>query len=135
VRDPFRVLPPQVEQVPPGFGGKYSRFESTVAPNFTGMPSFGGFDGMGGGDWSTGYDQTMRVDERSFRGRRGGPGGPMRRSLDGGRDHPYERREGWTERRDDTGFTIDRTRVRETRQLRSYRDLDAPQEATPELNY
>jgi hypothetical protein len=78
----------------------------------------------------------MRIDERPFRGRRGGPGGPMRRGMDGPRDHPYERRAGWNERRNGgDGFTIDKTRVKETRPLRSYRDLDAPQEATPELNY
>ena len=82
------------------------------------------------------------MDERPFRGgRRGGPGGPMRRGMEGGRDHPYERRAGWNERRDNGegggvgGGGGERTRVRETRPLRSYRDLDAPQEATPELNY
>lgn len=78
------------------------------------------------------------IEERSFRGRRNGPGGPMRRGTEGGRDHPYERRAGWSERRDNgdgAGYPIERTRMRETRPLRSYRDLDAPQEATPELNY
>jgi hypothetical protein len=90
-------------------------------------------------NWSMGYDAPMRVDDRpAFRGRRGGAGGPMRRGMDGSRDHPYERRAAWSERRDpgdSNGYPIERNRVRETRPLRSYRDLDAPQEATPELNY
>jgi hypothetical protein len=38
------------------------------------------------------------------------------------RDHPYEPRGGGRGTRD-------------SRPLRNYRDLDAPQEATPELNY
>jgi hypothetical protein len=86
-----------------------------------------------------GFDNgAMRIDSRPFRGRRGGPGGPMRRPADGTRDHPYERRTGWNERgpaASGEGFSNDKTRVKETRPLRSYRDLDAPQEATPELNY
>jgi hypothetical protein len=93
-------------------------------------------------DWAMGgFDAPPMRDDRAYRGRRGGPGGPMRRGGDGVRDHPYERRPGWNERRNDgppplgEGFTIEKTRVRETRPLRSYRDLDAPQEATPELNY
>jgi hypothetical protein len=107
-------------------------------PAFTGMPQFAAF---GAGifdvpDWSMGNYDAMRVDSRPFRGRRGGPGGPMRRDGGGARDHPYERRAGWNERgAPPDGFAIDKTRVRETRPLRSYRDLDAPQEATPELNY
>ena len=93
-------------------------------------------------DWQVGGgyngNGAMRIDERSSRGRRGGggPGGPMRRGMDGQRDHPYERRPGWNERRGvGDGVNFDRNRMRETRSLRSYRDLDAPQEATPELNY
>jgi hypothetical protein len=93
-------------------------------------------------EWQMGgYDNggALRMDERSSRGggRRDGPGGPMRRGMDGPRDHPYERRPGWHERRGGGGGGGDgeRMRMRETRPLRSYRDLDAPLEATPELNY
>ena len=117
-----------------------NRFDpsASVVPNFTGLPQFAGFTHamFDGQDWSMGYDAgAMVLDERPFRGRRTGPGGPMRRGgAEGLRDHPYERRDGWSERRDDA-YSVDRTRVRETRQIRSYRDLDAPQEATPELTY
>jgi hypothetical protein len=64
----------------------------------------------------------MRMDDR--RGRRQGPGGPIRRGLEGARDHPYEGRPSWGG-----------SRMRENRPLRSYRDLDATQDATPELDY
>ena len=77
-------------------------------------------------------------EPRGGRGRRGGPGGPMRRNGgDGGRDHPYERRERRFGGSGQEGFAGggERMRGREMRPLRSYRDLDAPQEATPELNY
>jgi hypothetical protein len=148
VLDPCRILPPAVEQPPPGFGIKHhpekehnlsSRFEATtpvILPTFTGFPQF---TGVGQGmfdapDWQMGGNGAMRIEERASRGRRGGPGGPMRRGMDGPRDHPYERRAGWNERRPGPGGD-GIGRVRETRPLRSYRDLDAPQEATPELNY
>jgi len=144
-----------VEQPPAAFVGKHhpeskehgpsTRLEPppSVVPTLTGLPQF---QGVGPGmfdvpEWQMGgYNNggAMRMDERSSRGvgRRGGPGGPMRRGMDGGRDHPYERRPGWNERRGGSdGFGSDRMRTRETRPLRSYRDLDAPQEATPELNY
>ena len=109
---------PAVEQPPLGFGVKHhpeskehgppARFEPppSVVPTFTGFPQFqsvgqGMFDVP---EWQTGgYNNggAMRMDERSSRGggRRGGPGGPMRRGMDGPRDHPYERRAGWNERR------------------------------------
>jgi hypothetical protein len=45
--------------------------------------------------------------------------GPVRRGLAEERDHPYSRG----------------GQGRDSRPLKSYRDLDAPQEATPELNY
>lgn len=147
VRDPCRVLPQSVEQPPAGFGVKYHsekefsnppRFDSipAVIPTFTGFPQFAFGQGMfdAPADWNMGGGYSM--DDRPIRGRRGGPGGPTRRGMEGGREHPYERRSGWNERRDNgDGYPIDRTRVRETRPLRSYRDLDAPQEATPELHY
>jgi hypothetical protein len=59
----------------------------------------------------------------------------MRRGGEGMRDHPYERRQGWNERGGGEGHPIDWPRTREARPLKSYRDLDAPQGATPELNY
>lgn len=148
--DPCRILPPSVEQPPAGFGAKHhpekeygasTRIESqpSMMPAFTGFPTFAFGQAPVFDNWSMGYDAPMRVDDRPpYRGRRGAGGGPMRRGMDGPRDHPYERRSGWTERRDpgeNGGYPIERNRVRETRPLRSYRDLDAPQEATPELNY
>jgi hypothetical protein len=149
VRDPNRILPPTVEQPPASFGVKYGAekeyggrppYEAPqIMPTFTGIPQFAFGQGMfDAPDWGMGgYDNgAMRIDDRPFRGRRSGPGGPMRRGMGGARDHPYERREAWNERREGAnGYPIERTRVRETRPLRSYRDLDAPQEATPELNY
>ena len=149
VRDPCRILPPTVDQPPPGFGVRSHpekehinppRFDPppSVVPAFTGFPQFSFGQGMFDAppEWNMGGGYHP-VDDRPFRGRRGGPGGPMRRGMDGGRDHPYERRAGWNERREnaDGGYPSERTRVRETRPLRSYRDLDAPQEATPELDY
>ena len=150
--DPCRILSSAVEQPPLGFGIKHhpekestrSEPTSAVLPTFTGFPQF---PGMGQGmfdipDWqmggfNSGNNGAMRIDERASRGRRGGPGGPMRRGMDGQRDHPYERRASWNERRPVPGGSGEGfgSRVRETRPLRSYRDLDAPQEATPELNY
>jgi len=142
VRDPCRVLAPSVEQPPAAFTSKFDSgrppYESQVSPSFTGMPQFAFGQGMyDAPEYGPGsYDGAMRIDDRPFRGRRGGPGGPMRRGMGGSRDHPYERRDAWNERRDSANsYPIERTRVRETRPLRSYRDLDAPQEATPELNY
>ena len=148
VLDPCRVLSPAVEQPPPGFGVRHqpekefvgaNRFDAqpSVIPAFTGFPQFSGLGMFDMPHWQMGgYNGAMRIDERSFRGRRPGPGGPMRRGPDGARDHPYERRPTWTDRRmGGDGPYMDRNKVRETRPLRSYRDLDAPQDATPELNY
>jgi hypothetical protein len=152
VLDPCRILPLSVEQPPLGFGVKHhtekefggsTRFEAqpSVFPTFTGFPQF---STMGQGmfdppDWGMGgYNNgAMRIDDRPPpRGRRIGPGGPMRRGMEGARDHPYERRpSGGENRLGGDGLNTDRPRVRETRPLRSYRDLDAPQEATPDLNY
>ena len=60
-----------------------------------------------------------------------------RHGGDGGRAHPYERRpsQGYDRRNGDTGPGGPMRGVREMRNLKSYRDLDAPQEATPELDY
>lgn len=149
VLDPCRIVPQSVEQPPVGFAAKYGPEKEfggrppyeppPVAPAFIGVPQFSFGQGMfDAPNWGAGgYDNgAMRIDERPFRGRRGGPGGPARRGMGGGRDHPYARREAFNERREGSdGYPIERTRVRETRSLRSYRDLDAPQEATPELNY
>jgi len=151
VLDPCRIISPSAEQAPAGFGVKHHpekefsgppRFDPapSVMPTFTGFPQFTMGQGMFDvPEWPMYGNGSARMDERAFRGRRGGPGGPMRRGGYGARDHPYERRPSWNERRPSAGgndgFAIDRTRVRETRPLRSYRDLDAPQEATPELNY
>lgn len=135
------MVSPAVEQPPAGFGVKYHpekeypgapRFDPppSVMPAFTGFPQFTMGQGM--------FDvpEWSMYSNGSIRGRRVGPGGPLRRPMYGARDHPYERRPGWNERRSSgEGIAVDRTKVRETRALRSYRDLDAPQEATPELNY
>lgn len=150
VLDPCRILPPSVEQVPVGFGVKHHperehggppRFESVpaVMPSFPTFPPFSGMGMFEALDWQMGgYDNgAMRTDERAPRGRRDGPGGPMRRGMEGLREHPYERRTpSWNEKRNGgEGFATGRLRMRDTRPLRSYRDLDAPQDATPELNY
>ena len=147
VLDPSRILPPAVEQPPSGFGVKHfpdkehisgRGFEPAVVPTFTGFPQFSGIGMFDSPDFPMGgYEIGGPMYEPRGRGRRSGPGGPTRRAMDGGRDHPYERRGG--DKRYGSGgpegFAGERMRVRETRPLRSYRDLDAPQEATPELNY
>lgn len=130
VLDPCRILPPAVEQPPASFtkphekeytGSKFDPLPpSTVVPQFTGFPQFQAFppnpmfDPM---DWHSmgGYGPV----DGGGRGRRTGP---MRRGMGiNERDHPYERRGG--------------RGMRDSRPLRTYRDLDAQQEATPELNY
>ena len=148
VLDPCRVLSPNVEQPPATFTQKHEKEFIHHPPsqlpfgNPAGFPPFPPptymFDAPP--DWQF-YASEMRVDDRpppAFRGRRGsGVGGPMRRhGPDGSRNHPYERRpqQGFHDRRNGDG-PGGPMRVREMRNLKSYRDLDAPQEATPELNY
>lgn len=147
VLDPCRVLPTAVEQPPSGFGVKHfpekehgggNRYEPTVIPTFTAFPQFSGVGAFDAPDFPMGgYGNGAPMYEpRGARARRPGPGGPMRRGMDGGRDHPYERRGDRRFGGAPEGFAgAERMRGRETRPLRSYRDLDAPQEATPELNY
>lgn len=118
VLDPCRVLPSTIEQPPPSFttkhekeysGSKFDPQPPPVIPQFTGFPQFPNFapifDPM---DWQR-YPPPQGPRRT----------GPMRRGLADEREHPYSRG----------------GRGRDSRPLKSYRDLDAPQEATPELNY
>src|SRR5271163_2937401 len=103
VLDPCRVLSPNVEQPPLTFTQTHKEFSHhpPSQPPFSNLggyppfppPTYNMFDAPP--DWQF-YSSGMRVDDRpppSFRGRRGGAGGPMRRHApDGGRNHPYERR-------------------------------------------
>ena len=131
VLDPGRILPPTVEQPPATFSTKHEKEysgsksdppPSTVIPQFAGFPQFQGFPNamFGPMDWQqqqmAGFGPPMAME-----GPRGRRMGPMRRGIVDERDHPYERRGGRADR--------------DIRSMRGYRDLDAPQEATPELNY